>query len=128
MLTEEAREAKSQNKQLKRRVKALLAERDELEAAAAKLEERLESSSRAAQTLQEQVERLSLDRRGEASTAFLSSRSNSNSNSNSPSLSLAVASRTPEASGDARGGRTGRFACRGRGFAVSGGGGGGAAE
>jgi chromosome segregation ATPase len=106
VLTEEAREAKSQNKQLKRRVKALLAEREELEAAAAKLEERLESSSRAAQTLQEQVERLSLDRRavaaettnyrrGEAATAFLNSHSNSNSPSPSLSPSLPERPRLP---------------------------------
>jgi chromosome segregation ATPase len=63
VLTKEHGAMKTQNKELKRRVKALLAEREEMEEAAAKLEERLESSGRAAQSLQEQVHRLSSENR-----------------------------------------------------------------
>lgn len=62
-LSKDARDAKQQSKELKRRVKALLAEREEMEEAAAKMEDRVESSSRAAQSLQEQVHRLSTDQR-----------------------------------------------------------------
>jgi len=69
-LAAEHRETRRANKELKRRIRALLVEREEMEAAAAKLEERLESSSRAAQTLRDQVRRLSVQsRRSERSGA-----------------------------------------------------------
>ena len=72
-LAAEHRETRRANKELKRRIRALLVEREEMEAAAAKLEERLESSSRAAQTLRDQVRRLSVQsRRSERSGAAAS--------------------------------------------------------
>jgi hypothetical protein len=58
VLGKDNRDVKHANKELKRRVKALLSEREEMEAAAAKMEERLESGSRAEQSLQDQVERM----------------------------------------------------------------------
>ena len=123
-LTEETREAKSQNKQLKRRVKALLVEREELEAAAAKLEERLESSGRARA------------RASGTGGAPLGDGSPERSTRRSVDVvhrlarALADASRTAEASGDARGGggRCGsRVSVEGT-RRVAGGGGGGAFE
>ena len=59
VLSNQGEELKEQNRDLRRRVKALLAEREEMEAAGAALERRLESAGRANRSLSEQVERLS---------------------------------------------------------------------
>ena len=58
VLSNQGEELKEQNRDLRRRVKALLAEREEMEAAGAALERRLESAGRANRSLSEQVERL----------------------------------------------------------------------
>ena len=59
VLSNQGEELKEQNRDLRRRVKALLAEKEEMEAAGVALERRLESAGRANRSLSEQVERLS---------------------------------------------------------------------
>ena len=59
VLSTQGEELEEQNRDLRRRVEALLAEREEMEAAGAVLERRLESAGRANRSLSEQVERLS---------------------------------------------------------------------
>ena len=59
VLSNQSGELQTQNKDLKRRVKGLLAEREEMDAASAVNEERLESLDRANRSLREHVERLS---------------------------------------------------------------------
>ena len=59
VLSTQGEELEEQNRDLRRRVEALLAEREEMEAAGAALERRLESAGRANRSLSEQVERLS---------------------------------------------------------------------
>ena len=59
VLSTQGEELEAQNRDLRRRVEALLAGREEMEAAGAVLERRLESAGRANRSLSEQVERLS---------------------------------------------------------------------
>ena len=59
VLSNQSGELQTQNKDLKRRVKGLLAEREEMDAASAVNEERLESLDRANRSLREHVERIS---------------------------------------------------------------------
>jgi hypothetical protein len=59
VLSNQSGELQTQNKDLRRRVKGLLAEREEMDAASAVNEERLESLDRANRSLREHVERLS---------------------------------------------------------------------
>ena len=59
VLSNQSGELQTQNKDLKRRVKGLLAEREEMDAASAVNEGRLESLDRANRSLREHVERLS---------------------------------------------------------------------
>jgi len=59
VLSNQGEELEEQNRDLRRRVKALLAEKEEMEAAGVALERRLESAGRANRSLSEQVERLS---------------------------------------------------------------------
>jgi len=59
VLSNQSGELQTQNKDLKRRVKGLLVEREEMDAASAVNEERLESLDRANRSLREHVERLS---------------------------------------------------------------------
>ena len=70
VLSKESHDAKAANKDLKRRIRALLAEREEMEEAAMKMEEQLESRARDAQLLEAHVARLSTARRASRSEAM----------------------------------------------------------